>query len=118
MDVSRDGAATASVTTIAVTSGKKYRVTAITAGIISTAAAVVSTRVHLRMNPSGACATTSPIIATLAIPSGAAAIQAGGQFTVHIPEGIEISGTKQIGLSHVSSVTTGTVWASIVGFEF
>lgn len=118
LNISRDGAATAAATSHAVTSGKRWRVLGITAGLISTSAAVLSGRVSLRMNPSGAVTATSPIIATLAIPSGAALAQAGGNVTLMIPGGIEFSGTMQIGLSQVCSAATGTVWASLIGYEY
>lgn len=118
LNVSRDGVATSALTTIAVTSGKRFRVTHIVVGFISTAAAVLSGRFSLRMNPTGAVTATSPIIATLAIPSGAALAQAGGSLCMTLPDGIEFSGTMQFGLSQVCSVATGTIWASIIGFEY
>lgn len=118
LNVSRDGAATSSVTTIAVTSGKRFRVTHVVVGFISTAAAVLSGRFSLRMNPSGSAAANSPIIATLPIPSGAALAQAGGSLCMTLPDGIEFSGTQQIGISQVCSAITGTIWASLIGFEY
>jgi hypothetical protein len=54
MDVARDFGASASITTIPVTAGKKYRITGIMVGLKSTAAAVLSGRFALRVNPSGA----------------------------------------------------------------
>lgn len=118
MDVSRGGEATASATTHGVTAAKRWRVTGIMVGFISTAAAVLSGRVSLRMNPSGAVTTASPIIATIALSSGAALAQAGNQIFVPLPDGVEFSGTEQIGLSQVFNAVTGTVWASIVGYEY
>lgn len=119
LNVSRDGAATSSVTTIAVTSGKRLRIIGITAGVISTAAAVISARVSLRMNPSGAVAANSPILAILTMSQQAAALaQAGDTCVLMLPEAIEISGTMQIGLSQVASVTTGTIWASLIAYEY
>lgn len=117
--VSRDGAATSNVTTIAVTNGKKLRIIGITAGVISTAAAVISARVCLRMNPSGAVTASSPIIVPLCLSQQAAALaQAGDTCVVMLPEAIEISGTMQVGLSQVCSATTGTVWASLIAYEY
>ena len=118
LNVSRDGATTASVTTIAVTSGKRYRVTQVIIGMISTAAAVLSGRFSLRMNPAGAVTATSPIIATTPISSGAALAQAGGQAIFDVPDGIEFSGTMQIGVSQVCSAATGTIWVSVLGYEY
>lgn len=119
LNVSRDGAATSGVTTIAVTSGKKLRIIGITAGVISTAAAVISSRVALRMNPSGAVAANSPILAILPLSQQAAALaQAGDTCVLMFSEAIEISGTMQVGLSQIASATTGTVWASLIAYEY
>lgn len=119
LNVSRDGAATAAATSIAVTSGKRLRILGVTAGVISTAAAVISTRVALRLNPSGAVAATSPVIAILPMSQQAAALaQAGDTCSVMFSEAVEISGTMQVGLSHVSSAATGTVWASLIAYEY
>jgi hypothetical protein len=119
LNVSRDGAATASATTIAVTSGKRLRIIGVTASIISTAAAVISARISLRLNPSGAAAATSPILVTLSLTQQAAALaQAGDTCVIMFPEAIEISGTMQVGLSQVASVVTGTIWASLIAYEY
>jgi hypothetical protein len=119
LNVSRDGAATASVTTLAVTNGKKLRIVGVVAGVISTAAAVISARVSLRMNPSGAVAASSPILAILPLSQQAAALAQGGDTCViMLPEAIELSGTMQVGLSQIASATTGTVWASLIAYEY
>lgn len=114
----RDGVAAAGATTFAVTSAKRLRLTHLVVGMISTAAAVLSMRFALRTNPSGAAVVTSPIIAIFPVPSGAALAQAGGALVIPIPDGIEFSGTQQFALSQIGSVTTGTLWASLVGFEY
>jgi hypothetical protein len=119
MDVSRNGAATASVTTIAVTAGKTFRITAIACSARSTAAAVLSARVSLRMNPSGSVTATSPIIAIASMTQQAAALaEAGDTCVIPFPDGVEISGTMQVGLSQVCSAVTGTVYASLIGYEY
>jgi hypothetical protein len=114
----RAGVAGAAATSIAVTAGKRMRIQAITIGFISTAAAVLSMRFALRMNPAGAVTATSPILWIFPLSSGAALAQAGNQMTIPVPDGFEISGADQIGLTQVGSVATGTVWASIQGFEY
>jgi hypothetical protein len=71
------------------------------------------------MNPSGAAAANSPIIAILTMSQQAAALaQAGDTCVLMFPEAIEISGTMQVGLSQVASATTGTVWASLIAYEY
>ncbi len=119
LNVSRDGAATGAITTITVTSGKRFRVQAIVASARSSSAAVLSARVSLRMNPSGAVTTTSPILAILSVTQQAAALaEAGDTCVLSVPGGIEFSGTMQFGLSQVCSAVTGVVYASIVGYEY
>ncbi len=115
----RDGTASATATTIAVTSGKRLRVQAIIVSARSTGATVLSARVALRMNPSGAATATSPIIAIASCTQQAAALaEAGDTQTISFPDGLEISGTQQIGLTQVCSGTAGVVYASIVGYEY
>lgn len=118
MVVQRNSAPGAAATTQAVTAGKRLRLTSITVGIVSTAAAVVSVRVTLRCNPGGVLAAASPLELTIAIPSGAALAQAGGAITIPLPDGIEYAGTEQIGLTHLGSVATYTLWASLNGYEY
>jgi hypothetical protein len=119
LNVSKDGAATSSITTIPVTSGKRLRVQAIVASVRSTSAAVLSGRVCLRMNPSGTVTASSPIIAMASMTQQAAALAEGGDTCViPIPDGIEFSGTMQFGLSQVCSAITGVVYASIICYEY
>lgn len=114
----RDGVAAAGATTFAVTAAKRLRLTHIVVGFISTAAAVVSVRAALRINPAGAAIVTSPIIVPIAIPSAPAVIQQGGFAAVPLPDGFEFSGAHQFALSHIGSVATYTLWAALIGFEY
>lgn len=115
----RAGVAAGGATTIAVTSGKTLRLTAIVFSHRSTSAAVLSARCALRMNPSGAAIASSPILAIASTTQQAAALaEAGDTCVVTLPDGIEISGTQQVGLSQVCSATTGVVYATLVGFEY
>lgn len=118
LNVSRDAATVAAVTTIAVTATKRLRITGLSVGLISTGATVLSGRFSLRVNPAGAAAATSPILVTIPVPSGAALAQAGGQATIMFPEAIELSGTMQCGITQVCSAITGTVWASLIAYEY
>lgn len=115
----RGGTASAAATSQAVTSGKRLRLQSITVGFISTAAAVLSMRFALRMNPTGAVTATSPILRIIPLSQQAAALaQAGNEMTVDFPDGIEFSGTEQFGLTQIGSAATGTCWASFNGFEY
>jgi hypothetical protein len=115
----RAGVAGAGATSIQATSGKTLRLTAIVFGTRSTSAAVISGRCALRMNPSGAVTASSPILAIASTTQQAAALaEAGDTCVVPLPDGIEISGTQQVGLSQVCSATTGVVYATLIGFEY
>lgn len=114
----RDGTAVATATSHTVTAAKRLRITSMTAGLISTGAAVLSGRVSLRIGAAGAATATSPIVVTLAIPSGAALAQAGGEVNQSFPDGIEFSGAMQLGVSQVCSAATGTIWVSLTGYEY
>lgn len=118
MVVQRNSAPGVAATTQAVTAAKRLRLTSLTVGIVSTAAAVVSVRITLRCNPTAALVVASPIELIIAIPSGAALAQAGGFITIPLPDGFEYSGTEQFGLTHVGSVATYTLWASLNGYEY
>lgn len=117
-NVSRDGAATSALTTIPVTSTKRWRITGMVVVGIATTAAVFSARVSLRMNPSGAATATSPIIATAGIAAPAAVAQTGDIQTLMFPDGIEVSGTMQIGVTQVAFSVNGTLWVSLIGYEY
>jgi hypothetical protein len=115
----RAGVASGAATTIAVTSGKTLRLTAIVFSSRSSSAAVLSARCALRMNPNGAAIASSPILAIASTTQQAAALaEAGDTCVIALPDGIEISGTQQVGLSQVCSATTGVVYASLIGFEY
>jgi len=118
MIVQRAGTAIATATSHTVTASKRLRITSMRAGLISSGASVLSGRISLRIGAAGATVAASPIIATLAIPSGAALAQAGGSMSISFPGGIEISGAQQIGCTQVCNAATGTVWVSLNGYEY
>lgn len=118
LNVSRNGAAPAAVTTIAVTAGKRFRITGLVASVRSTGVAALSARVVLRLNPSDAAAVTSPIVAIASLSAPAAVAEDGDTCVIPFPDGIEISGTMQAGLSLVCSGTGGVVYAALLGYEY
>lgn len=114
----RAGTAAATATSQAVTAAKRLRITSITIGFISTAAAVLSMRFALRTNPAGAATATSPILHIIPLSSAPAVIQQGAQTTVTFPDGLEFSGTEQFGITQIGSAISGTLWISVSGFEY
>jgi hypothetical protein len=118
MVATRDGVAAATNTTQAVTAAKRFRITSISAGLVTTAAAAVSARVVVRLNPTGAAVATSPIIGIMPLAVNAAVINAGDHSVLDFPDGLELSGAMQLGISQVASAATGTLWVSIHGYEY
>ena len=114
----RAGTAGTTATTQAVTAAKRLRITGITIGFISTAAAVLSMRFALRTNPAGAVTATSPILHIIPLSSAAAVAQQGAQITIPFPDGFEFSGTEQFGITQIGNAITGTLWATVTGFEY
>lgn len=119
LDTSRGGAAPASLTTLAVTAGKRWRVQKILVTAYQTGATIVRTHVMLRWNPSGAVVITSPIIANIVLPGGETAVANQGKFIdIPIPDGLEFTGAEQFGLSHWGSAAGYVLLASIIGYEY
>lgn len=114
----RAGVSAATTTSQTVTAAKRLRITSMTVGFISTAAAVLSMRFGLRTNNAGAAIVTSPLIFIAPLSSGAALAQAGNQYNIPLPDGLEFSGNDQFGVSQVGSATTGTCWVTLNGFEY
>ncbi len=115
----RAGVASATATSQGVTASKRLRITSITVGFISTAAAVLSMRFALRTDPGGVVTATSPILRIIPLSQQAAALaQAGNEMTVDFPDGIEFTGTEKFGITQIGSAVTGTCWVSVVGYEY
>lgn len=118
LNIQRDGVAGASVTTFPVTAGKRLRLNSICIALEASSATAISGRICLRIINTGAVSTTSPILHIITIPTGAAMIGGGNSIIVTLPDGIEISGNQQFGLSQLCSLVTGTLWVSLAGFEY
>lgn len=118
LDASKAAVALGGLSTIPVTAGKRLRITGWSAGHTSSAAAVISGRLFLRCNPSGAVVIGSPALDCIVLPSAPAVAQQGASEFHAFPEALEFSGTNQIGVSQVFSVATGLVWVSLYGYEY
>lgn len=114
----RDGVAGAAATSFAVTSGKRLRLSLLNGGLTNTAAAAISARLVVRYSATGAVTTASPILTIVTLHAPAALAQTGDHEDIIIPDGVEFSGTMQIGISQVANVATGTVRVSVIGFEY
>ncbi len=117
---SRDAVDGSAVTSIAVTAGKRLRLTALTLTVRNTGtAAIVPVEIFVRVNPSGAAAVTSPIQYMMGAANPAATLQTMGFAHVLVHDGIEIPAGAQFGISHVSRNTTNGVLNVVAyGFEY
>lgn len=103
----------------AVTASKTLVVQNIFAGFRQGAATAAYSRVIVRVNPSGAVTTTSPVIAVLLLPTWLAAIGGGTMLQMPFTGGLKIpvGSGAQIGATHISSATGHFVSVNIVGYE-
>jgi hypothetical protein len=113
----RDGIPAAASNSISVTQGKTLRITQVSLTIQNSAAVAAGALVRLRMNPTGAVTLTSPLIVSVGASALNAVINGFGQNDLDVVEGLEISGTMQIGAT-LMGVATGTAHLAILGFEY
>lgn len=109
-------------TSFAVTSGKTYRLQALFISHRLTSATAQFLRISVRVNTSGAVATTSPIVATAMIPSYLAAAGGGASAWLPLPEGLDIPASAganvQIGVTHIATGTAAVCDVTLVGYEY
>jgi hypothetical protein len=115
--------ATSAAASFVVTSGKKFRITALTVAVRGHATATVATTTfNVRLNTAGACTTTStPIVLAARVPNEAVANQFVER-TFTVPDGYEITGdgTLQFCVTAAATYTTNApTWdVTITGFEY
>jgi hypothetical protein len=117
--VNRAGVATTGQTSIAVTSGKTMRLTSVVVSLRTTTAVLPYGVLTLRMNPSGAAVIGSPVVSQFPVSGSAAVIGNTGSLSFDLgDEGMEFSGTQQIGLSFSNNVATNVTAVSVIGYEY
>lgn len=104
-------------TTYTVTSGKTFRITAIAVTVRNTSAVASGAVVRVR-TLAGTVLVESPIIFSVGAAVNGAVSGQCGTGEVEIPDGFEISGTQQIGLTQLASATTCTLDVAVIGFEY
>jgi len=120
---SSQDSATSTGTSHTITSGKTYRITAITYATRghNTATAQVTT-FNLRLNTGGAVTTASTPVLMAVRSATPATANSWDRVFIQIPDGMEIvgDGTKQFGVSTNSTYVTNapTVDVTIIGFEY
>jgi hypothetical protein len=113
-------AATTTGTSYTVTSGKTLRIQSILLSATLTAATLTAVAVRLREGAAsgGTLALTSDIISELEVSANVATIGASGQQALVFPDGLELTGGQQIGVSELASSTSAAVTLVITGYEY
>lgn len=120
MTINRGGTVTTG-TSYTVTTGKTLRLQSIVSTVIDTTGTVAYGRVRVR------AASTVSASSGIIINQDVATTQAGGAgvgtgcgFSQEqsIPDGLEIAGGEQIGISQIMSTTSSTVSVSLIGYEY
>jgi hypothetical protein len=104
-------------TSLAVTSGKTMRIQAIYINVKSTTAAVESVVCHVRM-AAGTVNATSQLMLSCGVSTLAATSGLNNGECFLIPDGFEISGTTQFGITQLASSANCTVEVTVLGFEY
>lgn len=116
-----DAAAVVGQTAYTITAGKTLRLQSMFVSITNvTAAAIDAVAVRLREGAAagGALALASDIIAELEASNPAATLNTSGQAWTSWPDGMEITGNQQIGISMVSPNVDGQVTVVITAYEY
>ncbi len=106
--------------TFAVTSGKRLRIQAINVTVRATSTVNVGGIIRFRLL-AGTVLVGSPIHATLGCQASNLATAVIGNcqsYSLTFPDGLELSGTMQFGLTQLFSATTATIDVQVVGFEY
>lgn len=116
----RDLVAGAAATSHAVTSGKRLRITAVALTVRATSTVAVHGLIRLRLL-AGTVLVASPVHLTVGgATSNITPAVIGHALTTHvsIPDGLELSGTMQLGVTQLFSAATATIDLQILGFEY
>lgn len=105
-------------TSIAVTSGKVLRITSVLVGTRATVGTLPYGVLTLRINHTAAAVLASPAFYQVPVSGTAAVIGNTGTTAASIEDGLELSGTMQLGLSFSGNLATNVVAASIIGYEY
>lgn len=114
-----DGTAGTAGTSFTITSGKRFRIQALTVSTRNAAAAIQGVIVNLRVNTAGATTATSPLLLSVGTGTIAATANVSNGNCAAIPDGLEIlgNGTVTIGVSQVGTATANNT-VTLVGYEY
>jgi hypothetical protein len=113
-----DGTAGSTGTTFAVTAGKRLRLQSMSVVSRASGTTAVGVQVSLRMTASGSVSASSPLVATIGagLIGTQVAVAASSNF-ITFPDGIELSGTMQFGISQIGIATAGAS-VTLIGYEY
>lgn len=107
-------------TSFGVTPGKILRLQNFNCAFRTTSATSVGGECRLRVQSSGACTVSSPVVAILAatIPSGGLAAASAMADHTNFTDGFELSGTQTFCISHIESTTSSTMDVILMGYQY
>lgn len=108
------GATATTATSWTITSAKTMRILGWSISMRHTA--VNWYQAFLRYSDTGAVTTSSPILDTLSVQNQAT--QGAGSMTASYPEGFDLSGTMQFGITTIGGVAGGTAVVAVQAIEF
>lgn len=113
----RDLVAGTAATTFTVTAGKRLRIQSMTVTWRNTTAAAGGVTVRLRFL-AGAVLVTSPVYASLNASTGLATIGSGTSSFEDFPDGLELSGTMQLGITQIAVGAVSGFDINLIGYEY
>lgn len=116
---SRDYVDAATGTSFAVTAAKRMRILGACISVKNAGAAVQGVQVRVRINPSGAAVSSSPVIVAMGegTESATANVAKGNCTPIDQDFAMELSGTNQIGVSQIGTGTAGNDFI-LWGYEY
>lgn len=111
-----DAADPAGATSIAVTSGKRLKITSVVYTLKANAATAAFATLNIRSLHNGATLIGSPSV--LRIEIGLTAATAGSAITETVPCDLEFSGTQTLGLTLACQATTNVHSITLIGYEY
>jgi hypothetical protein len=112
-----DGTAGSTGTSFTVTAGKRLRLQSFSVTTKNAGAAIQGVVCNLRIAASGAVTATSSLVATVGAGTLSATANNAAGAAMDFPDGLELSGTMQLGISQVGTATAGNV-VTLIGYEY
>ena len=113
-----NGTAAGGSTTVAVAANKVLRINSITFSLRAAAAAAAFATFNLRINPSGVAAIGSQSEFRVDLGNTENVIGGARSITIPLPDGFELSGTQQLGVSAAAQATTNILSVTLSGYEY